>query len=648
MSDTRTSIVLVGQPNVGKSVLFHALTGKYETVSNFPGTTVDVARGVGSFHGTKRVVYDTPGVLSLIPRTDDERVARDMIINTKPDVVVQVADCKDLSRALHITMELSAFHLPMVLVLNMSDEARDRGIIIDSKHLSERLGVPVVETVAITGEGIPELKSAIETARVPKASPLHNGEVVKVLKRIQGAFDAERFPFAEAVSLALLLNDQSAWSHAAQFVKKDHICRIEHELKDAKRRFARSQEMLYFEAKQGMVQELVGESRSQKAASGGNFSARLGLWTMRPFTGLVIAAATLFLMYLFVGVFGATVLVGLLEEKLFNGFINPLITSVSDRFIPIDFIRDLLVGEYGLVTMALTYSVALIFPIVTTFFLFFGALEDSGYLPRLAVMMDRFFRAIGLNGKAVFPMVLGLGCGTMATVTTRILGSKKEKILVSLLLTLAVPCSAQLGVIFGMSAALSLKVLAVWLGVIVGSMMLVGWGASKLLPGGRPSFITELPPLRFPQVSNVVRKVRSRLKWYAIEVIPLFLAATVVLFFLDRFGFLQGIKNVFSPVVTGFLGLPDKATEAFIIGFLRRDYGAAGFFVLSRDGLLNVRQLVVSLTMITLFMPCLAHLLVTVKERGKRTAFFIFSFVMVYALLVGGALNFVLKWTGFL
>jgi ferrous iron transport protein B len=350
-------------------------------------------------------------------------------------------------------------------------------------------------------------------------------------------------------------------------------------------------------------------------------------------------------MYEFVGVFGAGTLVGFMEETFFGKWINPTATSLVNLIFPWPWAREFLVGPYGTITMALTYALALILPIVTTFFLFFGFLEDSGYLPRLAVMMDRIFRLMGLNGRAVLPMVLGLGCDTMATVTTRILDTRKEKIIVSLLLTLSVPCSAQLAAILGMSAGVSGRVLLLWLAVIGAVTILVGWGASRILPGARSPFLVEIPPLRIPKISNIFKKVRARLKWYSKEVIPLFVLATAVLYFMDKFHLLRILERVFSPVVVDVLGLPLKATEAFIVGFFRRDYGAAGFFHLAQDGFLNARQLLVSMVVITLFMPCVAHVLITLKERGTRATVAIMAFVLSFSIGVGGLLNWVLlKW----
>ena len=206
-----------------------------------------------------------------------------------------------------------------------------------------------------------------------------------------------------------------------------------------------------------------------------------------------------------------------MEEVVFGTYLNPFIIRWFKALVPFPFIQDLVVGPYGIVTMALTYALALILPIVTFFFLIFGFLEDSGYLPRLAVMSNRIFRLMGLNGKAILPMILGLGCDTMATMTTRILETPKDKIIVTLLLALGVPCSAQLAVILGMLTGFSIWVIIIWAAIIVGVIMLVGFLAARIIPGENTSFILELPPLRWPQAGNIIIKTLSRLEWYLQE-----------------------------------------------------------------------------------------------------------------------------------
>jgi ferrous iron transport protein B len=276
---------------------------------------------------------------------------------------------------------------------------------------------------------------------------------------------------------------------------------------------------------------------------------------------------------------------------------------------------------------------------VTTFFIMFSILEDSGYLPRLAVMVNRPFKALGLNGKAVLPMVLGLGCDTMATMTCRILETRRERILTTLLLALGVPCSAQLGVILGMVSLVSPVAMLTWGGVVLFVMLAVGWIAARLMPGESSDFIVELPPIRLPRIDNILFKTLARLEWYLKEVLPLFIVGTAVLFVLDRTGGLKLIEQAASPLVEGFLGLPREATAAFLIGFLRRDYGAAGLFAMAREGLLNPTQVTISLVVIMLFIPCVANFLMILKEYGWKTTAWVTGVVVPLAFAVGGALN---------
>jgi ferrous iron transport protein B len=367
----------------------------------------------------------------------------------------------------------------------------------------------------------------------------------------------------------------------------------------------------------------------------------LGRAVRQPLTGLPILCVVLYLTYLFVGVLGAQTLVGLLEDGLFGAYLNPWATAAAAH-IPIALVRDFLVGEYGLITMGLTYAIAIVLPVVTTFFLIFGFLEDSGYIPRLAIFSDRLFRSMGLNGRAVLPMVLGLGCDTMATMTTRILSTPKERLIAILLLALGVPCSAQLATIMGILGGISFAAVVTLFGVVLTQLVLVGFLASLVLTGDRSDFIMELPPLRLPRFRNLMTKTALRVRWYLGEAVPLFLIGTVLLFLLDRIGGLAWLAGAARPLVSGVLGLPPKAAEIFVMGFLRRDYGAAGLFLMARDGALTHVQAVVALTVMTLFVPCVANFLMIVKERGLRTGLAILSFVTVIAVGTGGLLNAVL------
>ncbi|MCS6918654.1 MAG: ferrous iron transporter B [Fimbriimonadales bacterium] len=370
-----------------------------------------------------------------------------------------------------------------------------------------------------------------------------------------------------------------------------------------------------------------------------------GWLCMNPWTGFPILALVLYFgLYQFVGVFGAGTVVGLIEENLFGEYINPFVERLVRSTIPWQPIQELLVGEYGVWTLGVTYAIALILPIVTFFFLVFAILEDTGYLPRLAMLIDRVFKALGLNGRAVIPIVLGFGCDTMATVVTRVLETRRERIITTFLLTLTIPCSAQLGVVLALLAQYPLG-LGIWAGVIAGVFLLSGWLAAQVLPGRAMPFYMEIPPMRLPSLSNVLLKTLARLQWYFLEVLPLFLIASVLIWIGQLTGLFGLALRALAPLAQG-LGLPSEAGVAFLFGFFRRDYGAAGLYDLQEKGLLTGNDILVVAVVLTLFVPCVAQFLVTIKERGVRAALAMFVLALGIALLTGLLLAHGLQWLG--
>jgi len=374
-------------------------------------------------------------------------------------------------------------------------------------------------------------------------------------------------------------------------------------------------------------------------------SERLSRLCTSPITGLPVLALVLwFGLYQFVGVFGGGTLVGLLEDGLFGGVINPWVTRLVEGILPWKWLSDLFVGEYGIWTLGVTYAVALIFPIVGTFFLAFSILEDSGYFPRLALLIDRLFKAIGLNGKAVIPIVLGFGCDTMATIVTRILETRRERIIATFLLSLAIPCSAQIGVMTALLAGRP-AAFGLWVGIMAGIFLLIGWLTARLLPGESARFAMELPPLRFPSLGNIATKTFARMQWYFLEVFPLFVVASVFIWIGQLTGVFHVLIRGLVPVVH-LLGLPDRAAEAFLFGFFRRDYGAAGLFTLDEKHLLTGNQMLVAVVTLTIFLPCIAQFLMMKKERGLKMALAMAGFIFPFAIVVGAALNALLNAAG--
>jgi ferrous iron transport protein B len=629
------TILLIGNPNVGKSVIFGALTKRYVTVSNYPGTTVEITEG--SLPDGQKVI-DTPGTNSLTSASDDERVTAMVLFNHLDSIsaVVQIADAKNLRRALLLTLQLSELEVPLLLNLNMLDEAQSHGVTINQNLLASRLGIDVTATIATEGIGIPELAAATAQARSPNWQVKYEPAVEQALDIVDKWLPSE-VSHRRGIALRLLSGDEAL---ASQYNLNGSLTALQNSLAQG---YGRPIRTTIINQQMQAAQSLVNEVMTVTQPTDTSFKQRLAHIIIHPLWGWPILMLILWLIYKFVGEFGAGTLVKFLEGTVFGEWINPLATRIVDGLIPIPIIHDLLVGNYGIITMALSYGLALVLPIVATFFIAFSILEDSGYLPRLAIMFNRTFSLMGLNGKAVLPMVLGLGCDTMATLSTRILETRKERILVTLLLALGVPCSAQLGVILGMLGRVSSVGVLIWAMVILGTMMLVGLIAAKLLPGERSDFILELPPLRLPHLDNILIKTLARLEWYLKEVLPLFIVGTLILFVLDKTGVLVIAEQAASPLVVGLLGLPKAATGAFLIGFLRRDYGAAGLFALALAGQLNSQQIVVSLIVITLFIPCIANVLMIIKEYGGRVATGVALTVFPLAFFVGAVVNLALN-----
>jgi ferrous iron transport protein B len=637
-------VALVGNPNVGKSVTFGLLTGKYATVSNYPGTTVEVTSGNVQLDGRKFLLVDTPGVNSLLPMSEDEQVTRDILLKYPHDKVVQVGDTKNLKRTLAITVQLAEMGLPLALALNMEDEARDRGITVDTRELSEILGVAVVSTVAPERRGIRELRSAIaaEHACVPDLQveypQLIEEYIGKVARLLLQANISRR-----SLALMLLCGDETLREWVTGNLESDVVNQIETFRQELRTKFPGSVGQSINEARMKRAGELAQKVTRRTEARSGRFLQFIGHISMHPVWGLPVLLAVLYAIYEFVGVLGADIMVGFVEETLFGEYLNPMFIKVVEAVLPMKFFQEMLVGKYGVITMAVTYAIGIVLPITTTFFIAFSILEDSGYLPRLAIMSNRIFNVMGLSGKAVLPMVLGLGCGTMAVMTTRILETRRDRIIATFLLALAVPCAAQLGVIMGIIGGLGAKALFIWVGVLIGVLMFTGWLASKIVRGERSDFFLEIPPIRVPSLTNVLVKTANRAVWYLKEAVPLFIYGTLALFLLDQLNLIGTIRDFFSPVIVGVLDLPEEATEAFLIGFFRRDYGAAGLYNLNQGGLLTPVQTMVSLVTITLFVPCLAHFFMMIKERGMKLAVAMLLIILPTAIAVGGAMNWVLK-----
>ena len=594
----KRSIVLVGNPNVGKSVFFSELTGRYVDVSNFPGTTVEIHRADFG----RDVLIDTPGVYGVSSFTDEERVARDIILHA--DTVINIVDAPHIERDLFLTLQLIDMGMSIVVALNMMDEVEESGMRLDVNRLSELLGVLVVPTVAVQQKGLAELKKAIDRASPGKADTWLEDKLSPLIGKGTNRGDA----------LLVLEGDEE-------------VARC-HELSPGTLR-----EEIYLRRRRRANEITAAVITS--AGRGRKWNNNIGQWMITPLTGIPILLAVLYAMYWFVGVFVASTVVGLTEETIMGEIYGEFIVSLVGRYLAAgSFPGELLAGEFGVLTMAPIYLLGLLLPLVIGFYLALSVMEDSGYLPRLATLVDRAMTGLGLNGRAVIPIILGFGCVTMATITTRVLGSKRERIIATVLLGVTIPCTAQIGVIAGLIALLGFRYLIIYVVTILAVFAVLGTVLNKVLPGESTPLLIDLPPIRLPRVRNLLTKTYTKSLAFMKEAAPLFALAAVLITVLDFTGALDWLKDVLSPITVSWLGLPREATTAFIMGIMRRDFGAAGLYGM----VLSPAQTIVGLVTITLFVPCIASIMVIVKERGWKDGTYIWVGSLLIAFLVGGLL----------
>lgn len=598
----KIKVVLVGNPNVGKSLIFNYLSGLYMDVSNYPGTTVEVARG---HHGIYDV-FDTPGVYGISSFSDEEAVTRDCVLDA--DVVLNVIDSVHLERDLFLTQQLIDMGKKVAVLMNFSDELDKQGIEIDTRLLSSYLGVPVLQTAAITKQGFDKIDALIPEARKGEQDPSLHGRLHTMLTRTGSE--------AEAVLV----------------MEGDEVIAQRHGISPGVDR-----EALYIE-RRNRVNIIINGVLSAKYRRT-QFATLLGRWAVNPWTGVPLLAVVLYFVYLFVGTLIAQDLVEFLEVRMGNQLWEPWIrgvvgTVVSDG----SWFSTILVGEFGVLTMTVTYLLFLLLPLVAAFYLSLALMEDSGYLPRLATMVDRSLHGMGLNGRAVIPLILGFGCVTMATITTRLLETSREKRIATAILQFAIPCSAQLAVVAALLTAAGFQAMVIYTLTIFSVFVAVGTILHRILPGEASALLIDLPPMRLPRFDNIIRKTAYRSYFFMKEATPWFFVGALAVGILQVTGLLTVWQDILAPFTTGWLQLPREAATAFVMGMVRRDFGAAGLY----DLVLTSDQIVVALVTITLFVPCIASLMVMLKERGTKEATIVWIATWVGAFFVGGLLSHIL------
>jgi ferrous iron transport protein B len=631
-----SAILLVGNLKVGKSALFSHYLGRRVEKLTYHRTGVELPYGNLSGESGGRLI-DAPGIYSLEDRSEDAFVVRDLIVRRRVGRVILVLDAKNLRRSLPLAFQLAELRVPTVVALNMVDEGRRLGMKVDTNTLSTLLGVPVVPTVAVEGQGAAALRRALAQAKpiaLRLTLPQDKREAINSIAALLADYDLQ----AEGLAYLLTLGAPRTADVLEGLVDTERQAKI---LQYLPKQDPGKREQLGLQVSEQVLRQAeasVDQTVEEHPAVRAGWSEKLGVWTRRPLTGVPIALIVLVLTYGFVGWLGANVLVSLLEGKLFGRVFMPWFREIVET-IPVPFIQQLLVGQFGLVSVGIVLSIGIVLPVLATFFLAFAVLEDSGYLTRLSILTDRLLRRIGLNGKGILPLIMGFSCVTMAILTTRVLDTRKQRILATLLLVTGIPCAPLLSVMLVLLVRLSPLASVILFGVLIAQFFLVGIIANLLLPGKRADFVLELPPLRAPQLRNILHKTVLQLFWFFREAIPYFLLGALVLFTLDQLGALQSLQAGLRPILAGWYGLPPESADVFLMTLIRREAGAGLLVEQYAAGLYDSIAVVVTLLMMTLLAPCINAVLVMFKERGAWVASAILMWTILYALALGALLN---------
>ena len=568
-------IFLVGNPNVGKSVVFSRLTGVDVIVSNYPGTTVEITKNHLKIENQQIEVIDLPGLYSFEPTSKAEEVTASILKQEQKDQIalVNIIDATNLERNLYLTLHLIEEGYPLIICLNMYDEMIHHGISIDVGKLETMLGVPVIPTCAVTGMGI---KALIERIKEAKANPKRRA-----------------------------LGHLERWQEIGKVVEAvQHLTHRHH-----------------------TIRELLEDA------------------SVRPLTGILIAATVLYSSFEIVR-FIAETLITNIAEPFFSNIYYPFVHKISEYLAGKGLLHHLLIGElvnsnidfrqsFGLLTTAPYIEFAMVLPYIISFYFVLSFLEDIGFLPRLAILLDNVFHSFGLHGYAIIPVLLGFGCNVPGILATRILESKKERFIVSTLISIGVPCIPLQAMIFGLLGQYSgFYVLGVYL-VLFAIWLILGVILNRLTKGYSPEFLLEIPPYRFPPLVFLFKKLFVRIKVFLLEALPLVFLGVLLVNVLLYFRLLDFLTTIFSPVISGLFGLPKESVIALFIGFLRKDVAVGMLLPLH----LSVKQLFIAATLLAVSFPCIATFAIMLKELGVKALLKAIMIMLAAGLIVGTILN---------
>ena len=631
-------IAIVGNMNVGKSSLFSWLCEKETDSKNFPGTTVSLTAGkIKSLNAT---AYDTPGIYSIFSANEDERVTRDILLPQKSfnpiSTILLVADAKNMKRSIAIAMQYAEYGLPMLMDINMIDEAASRGIEINFEKLSDLLDIDICTSIAREGIGIRKILTKLKSPRIAKKLVNYPDWVNNFLDIIEKLCkDSDISP--RVIGLLLLTGDKSIEGYLSKKFGPKLLGDLKDLASDYRKGDSETFQALLVNLYNIKAEQIVKEIQEVEPPRKSPFLVTFGEWCTQLHTGIPIAVSVISLIYLFVGTFGATFVVDTINGVLFEGYIIPWTAKLLDP-IPNQFFKDMIIDpDFGILPTGVFLALGLVMPVLFCFYLVFGILESSGYLPRLSILLDKVFRKMGLNGKGVIPLVMGFSCVTMAILTTRLLDTKKEKNIATFLLLLGMPCAPLIAVMLVILDKMPFSATLTIFGIIFAQTFIAGFLANKILPGQGSPLIFEIPPIRLPKPVQVIKSAAHKTYFFIKEAIPVFVYASLFVFLFERVGGLEIAEDLLRPLTNNFMGLPEKSVQVFIKTIIRRESGATELEHL-RNTYTNL-QLVVNLLVMTFLTPCINAIIVLFKERGRFTATIIMGTVIVYAIIMGGLVN---------
>jgi ferrous iron transport protein B len=564
-------ILLVGNPNVGKSALFSRLTGTHIIASNYPGTTVAFTKGYLNLGKERAELIDVPGSYTLQPSSKAEEVAVEMLKDG--DLIINIVDATNLERNLNLTLQLLERPIPMIVALNMWDDTRHRGVKVDVPKLEELLGVPVVPTVGVTGQGVREL-----VTRIPEAKPSQSGRTYS--------------------------SSDERWARVGDIV--------------------------------GQVQSLSHRHHT--------WYESLEDATSHPVGGIIIALLVLFGTFWFVRFIGEGI-INYAANPVRDLLWTPVLMKLSVVLGGGGFWHDILIGKlieghidyyqsFGLLSTGLYIPLGAVLPYIIAFYLALGILEDVGYLPRLAVLMDTVMHRLGLHGYAMIPTILAFGCNVPGIMATRILESRKQRFIAATLISIGVPCAALQAMIMGIVGEKGPQYVAMVYGSLFISWVITGLILNRTVKGFNPELLVEIPPYRLPPWRVIGQKLWLRVSGFIREALPVILGTILVVNILYTLGVFHVIGNIAAPVLTGLWGLPKDTIAALLVGFLRKDAAMGMIGTLA----LTAKQLVISSTVLAMFFPCVATFVMFARELGARDLLKAIG-IMIAAVLVMGTLQ---------